>query len=120
MFEADRHIISMCNFFIGRAYLCCNLFKLSLNCNFENMVFNINMCDDLHYLWHLRLAYVNFGKVSFMSNHELISLCEQKSENCKTCMLNKITRTPFKSVERKSEILEFIHSNLCDFIVHHL
>ena len=29
-------------------------------------------------------------------------------------MLNKITRTPFKSVE-KSKILELIHSDLCDF-----
>ena len=37
------------------------------------------MCDDLHYLWHLRLTHVNFGKVSFMSKHELITLCEQKS-----------------------------------------
>ena len=73
------------------------------------------MCDDLHYLWHLKLAHVNFGKVSFMSKHELIPLCEQKSENCKTCMLNKITRAPFKSVQRKSEILELIHSDLCDF-----
>ena len=77
------------------------------------------MCDDLHYLWNLRLAYVNFGKVSFMSKQELIPICEQKSENCKTCMLNKITRTPFKSVERKSEILELIHNDLVTFIVHH-
>ena len=31
------------------------------------------------------------------------------------CILNKITRTPFKSVVRKSEISELIHSDLCDF-----
>lgn len=30
-------------------------------------------------------------------------------------MLNKITRTPFKRVERSSNILELIHSDLCDF-----
>ena len=29
--------------------------------------------------------------------------------------LNKITRTPFKSVEQKTKILELIHSDLCDF-----
>ena len=78
VFEVDRCIISKCNLFIGRAYLCCNLFKVSLNCNPKNMICNINMCDDLHYLWHLRLAHVNFGKVSFMSKHELIPLCEKK------------------------------------------
>ena len=30
-------------------------------------------------------------------------------------MLNKITRTPFKRVERKSKIWELIHSDLYDF-----
>ena len=30
-------------------------------------------------------------------------------------MLNKITRTPFKSVERKPKILDLIHSDFCDF-----
>jgi len=58
---------------------------------------------------------VNFDKVSFMSKHDLIPMCVKMSKNCKTCMLNKITRTPFKSVEWKSEILELIHSDLCDF-----
>ena len=48
VFNADRCIISKCNFFIGRAYLCCNFFKLSLSCNPRNMICNINMCDDLH------------------------------------------------------------------------
>ena len=42
-------------------------------------------------------------------------MCIKMSKNRKTCMLNKITRTPFKSVERKSEILELVHSDLCDF-----
>ena len=115
VFEIDRCIISKCNFLIGRGYLCCNLFKLSLICNSKNMVCNTNMCDDLHYLWHLRLANVNFGKVSFMSKNNLIPLCYQKSENYNTCMLNKITRTHFKSVQRKSEILELIHNDLYDF-----
>ena len=38
VFEADRCIISKCNLFIGRAYSCCNLFKLSLNCNPKNLI----------------------------------------------------------------------------------
>ena len=69
----------------------------------------------MHYLWHLRLGHVNFDKVLFMSKHYLIPFCPQQSYNCKTCMLNKITRTPIKSVVRKSEILDLIHSDLCDF-----
>ena len=70
---------------------------------------------DLHYLWHVRLGHVNFDKIAFMSKHDLIPMCTKMSKNCKTCMLNKITRTPFKSVERKSKILELIPNDLCDF-----
>ena len=65
---------------------------------------------DFHYLWHVRLEHVNFD-----NKYDLIPMCTKMSKNCKTCMLNKITRTPLKSVERKSEILELIHSDLCKF-----
>ena len=59
VFKADRCIISRSNLFIGNAYLKCNLFKLSIICNSKAYVCNVdarsNICDDLHYLWHLRL-----------------------------------------------------------------
>ena len=117
VFEADRCIISKNNLFVGRAFLCNSLFKLSLDLNKNSIcnVLSMNEKDDLHYLWHVRLGHVNFDKISFMSKHDLIPMCIKLSRNCKTCMLNKITRTPFKSVERKSKILELIHSDLCNF-----
>ncbi|GJS37354.1 zinc finger, CCHC-type containing protein [Tanacetum coccineum] len=31
-----------------------------------------------------------------------------------TCMLNKITKKPFQNVKRETEVLELIHSDLCD------
>lgn len=37
------------------------------------------------------------------------------SDNFKTCMLKKVTRKPFPRVDRKSEVLALIHSDLCDF-----
>nr|KAJ0209305.1 hypothetical protein LSAT_V11C400216660 [Lactuca sativa] len=39
----------------------------------------------------------------------------QNNEKCKTCMLTKITRQPFKDVVRESKVLDLIHSVLCDF-----
>nr|KAJ0184776.1 hypothetical protein LSAT_V11C900459110 [Lactuca sativa] len=39
----------------------------------------------------------------------------QNNEKCKTCMLTKITRQPFKDVVRESKVLNLIHSDLCDF-----
>ena len=86
--------------------------------NTKNYVCNIvinNISYDLHYLWHLKFGHVSFNKVSFMPKNDLIPICFQQSHNYNTCMLNKITRTSFKSVERKSKILDLVHSELCDF-----
>ena len=49
-----------------------------------------------------------------MSKDDLIPSFNENVEKCKTCMLTKITRQPFKSITRKSIILELIHSDLCD------
>ena len=119
VFQADRCIIFKNNLFIGRSYLCNNLFKFSVDLN-KDVICNIlrdlsNEKVDLHYLWHVRLEHVNFYKIAFTSGHDLIPMCTKMSKNYKTCMLNKITRIPFKSVEQKSEILELIRIDFCDF-----
>ena len=72
-------------------------------CNVESSLMNEKV--DMHYLWHVRLGHVNFDKVAFMFKHDLIPMCTKMSKYCKMCMLNKIIRIPFKSVERKSKIL---------------
>ena len=108
VFEADGYIISKNNLFVGHACLCNSLFKLSLDLN-KDVICNVetspmNKKVDLHYLRHVRLGHVNFDKTAFMSKHDLLPMCSKMSENCKMCMLNKITRTPFKSIECKSKI----------------
>ncbi|GJZ31797.1 zinc finger, CCHC-type containing protein, partial [Tanacetum coccineum] len=65
-------------------------------------------------------VFVGFGHVHYkrmleMSKDDLISAIDENTEKCSTCMLTKITRQPFKSITRKSVILELIHSDLCDF-----
>ena len=72
----------------------------------------------LHYLWHLRLWYVNFNKVFFMLKHDLIPFNSQQSHNCKTCMLNKITKTPFKVLLEYLKFLTQYIVNCVTFIIH--
>ena len=111
VFKADRCIISRSNLFIGLAYLKCNLFKQSIVCNSKTHVCNVdvrrNICDDLHYLCHLRLWRVNFDKISFISKHDLISFCSLQCHNCKICMLNNITRTLLKKLYDKKHYATF-------------
>ncbi|GJS74380.1 zinc finger, CCHC-type containing protein [Tanacetum coccineum] len=66
-------------------------------------------------LWHARLGHVHYKRMLEMSKDDLIPAIDENPKKCTTCMLTKISRQPFKSITRKSVILELIHSDLCDF-----
>ncbi|GKE72747.1 zinc finger, CCHC-type containing protein, partial [Tanacetum coccineum] len=65
-------------------------------------------------LWHARLGHVHFKRVQDMPKDGLILAFDMDTEKCKTCMLNKITKRPFQNIKRETEVLELIHSDLCD------
>ncbi|GKB75979.1 zinc finger, CCHC-type containing protein, partial [Tanacetum coccineum] len=65
-------------------------------------------------LWHARLGYVHFKRMQNMFKDGLISAFDMNTEKRKTCMLTKITKKPFQNVKRETEVLELIHSDLCD------
>nr|GEV52567.1 hypothetical protein [Tanacetum cinerariifolium] len=66
-------------------------------------------------LWHARLGHVHYNRMRDMSKMSLIPAFDMTHESCKTCILTKITRQPFKGVNRESKVLDRIHSDLCDF-----
>ncbi|GKB06452.1 zinc finger, CCHC-type containing protein [Tanacetum coccineum] len=65
-------------------------------------------------LWHARLGHVHFKRMQDMSKDGLIPAFDMDTEKCKTCMLTKITKKPFQNVKHETEVLELIHSDLCD------
>ncbi|GJW60293.1 zinc finger, CCHC-type containing protein [Tanacetum coccineum] len=65
-------------------------------------------------LWNARLGHVHFKRMQDMFKDGLIPTFDMDTEKCKTCMLTKITKKPFQNVKRKTEVLELIHSDLCD------
>ena len=50
-----------------------------------------------------------------MSGQGLIPKLENEFEKCEICSMTKITRKPHKFVERNTKLLEFIHSDICEF-----
>ncbi|GJV52637.1 zinc finger, CCHC-type containing protein [Tanacetum coccineum] len=70
--------------------------------------------DSILWLWHARLGHAYFKRMQDMSKDGLILTFEMDTEKCKTCMLTKITKKLFQNVKHKTEILELIHSDLCD------
>ncbi|GJY80777.1 zinc finger, CCHC-type containing protein [Tanacetum coccineum] len=68
-------------------------------------------------LWHARQDHVHIKMMQNMSKDGLILAFDMDTEKCKICMLTKITKKPFQNVKRETEVLELIHSNLCDLHV---
>lgn len=96
---------------IGKEYLCESIFKLNvINNNKSTFAYIVESCD----LWHIGLGHVNFRKIKDMMNSSLMPKINRILNECTTYMLTKITRLPFKRVERSSKILDLIHSNVCD------
>ena len=66
-------------------------------------------------VWHCRLGHVNYDTLCRLINMECVSKFQiYPNHKCEICVESKLTRTSFQSIERSSEPLELIHSNICD------
>ncbi|GJW15969.1 zinc finger, CCHC-type containing protein [Tanacetum coccineum] len=117
VYESDKYILSKCGVFVGFGYYNNGMFMLNLNKvpDDSDSVYMSSSTVVNSSLWHARLGHVHYKRMLEMSKDDLIPAIDENPEKCTTCMLTKITRQPFKSITRKSVILELIHSDLCDF-----
>nr|KAJ0186204.1 hypothetical protein LSAT_V11C900496990 [Lactuca sativa] len=106
--ESDKYILSMHGSFIGFGYICNGMIRLNINYpssdNYVGMA-SSSTSNNFHKseLWHDRLGHIHYKRLKDMSKMSLIPAFDMKNnENCKTCMLTKITRQPFKDVVRKA------------------
>ncbi|CAM8982077.1 unnamed protein product [Rhodiola kirilowii] len=128
VYEADNYVLSKGGVFVGKGYLCNGMFKLSINkvvcslymnCEHDISIKTKNLNDDVSTLCHARLGHVHYKRLHEMSKHDLIPSFDVNMNKCRTCMLTKITRQPFHKVERENNLLDLIHSDLCDFHASH-
>ncbi|GJW87925.1 zinc finger, CCHC-type containing protein [Tanacetum coccineum] len=118
VYESDKYILSKCGVFVGFGYYNNGMFMLNLNKvsdDSDSVYMSSSSTVVNSSLWHARLGHVHYKRMLEMSKDELIPAIDENPDKCTTCMLTKITRQPFKSITRKSVILELIHSDLCDF-----
>ncbi|GKB44919.1 zinc finger, CCHC-type containing protein [Tanacetum coccineum] len=103
--------------FVGFGYYNNSMFMLNLNKvpDDSDSVYMSSSTVVNSSLWHARLGHVHYKGMLKMSKDDLIPAIDENPGKCTTCMLTKITKQPFKSITRKSVILELIHSDLCDF-----
>ena len=66
-------------------------------------------------LWHGRSVHVNYDTLHKLINLNRIPTFQIDAKHkCETYVEAKLTRSSFKSVERHTEPLDLIHSDICD------
>ena len=116
--ESQKVILSKNGIFVGKGYVKDSMFKMNViaikNNDINKEKSSAYMLESSN-LWHGRLGHVNFESLRRLIHLDHIPTFNINSKHkCETCVEAKQTRTSFKSVERSSEPLELIHSDLCD------
>ena len=116
VFESDKVTLTKSGMFVGKGYAADGLFKL----NVMTVVNNINESTSSAYLlessnvWHGRLGHVNYDSMRRLINLGHIPSFQIDSQHkCEICVEAKLTRSSFQTVERSTEPLDLIHSDVC-------
>ena len=117
VFVSDKFVLTKNDMYVGKGYLTEGLFKLNvMTVNRAN-----NKASSSAYIivsqnvWHGRLGHVNYDTMRKLINMDLIPKFAIDSQHkCEACVEAKMHRTSFHSVERSSEPLELVHTDVCD------
>ena len=118
VFEADRATLSKAGMYVGKCYMTDGLFKMNVmtvipTINKKN--FPVVYVLESSTLWHGRLGHVNYDSMRRLINLDHIPAFKiDKSHKCETCVEAKLTRSSFHSVDRSTEPLGLIHTDVCD------
>ena len=105
--------------YVRKGYMGDGLSKLNVMTVVPKLVFNKNNTSFAYILksnlWYSRLGHVNFDVLLRLLGLDYIPKFEiNPNHKCEICVEAKLTKAPFKSVERKTERLELIHTDVCN------
>ncbi|WJZ99453.1 hypothetical protein VitviT2T_017897 [Vitis vinifera] len=118
VFESNKVVLSKSGMYVGKGYMSDGMWKLNVMTIIKS---NMNKASTSTYmlessnLWHGRLGHVNYDTLRRLINLNHIPTFQINSKHkCETCVEAKLTRSSFQSVERNTEPLDLIHSDICD------
>ena len=121
VFVSDNFILTKNGMYMGKGYMSNGLFKMNVMTivppikNINNKNTSSAYMLELSNVWHGRLGHVNYDALRRLINMECLSNFKLDSNHkCEICVESKLTRNSFQSIERSSEPLELIHSDICD------
>ena len=117
VFESDKLIFTRNGNFVGKGYYSDGLFVL----NVFSVIYN-NASTSSSYLieplnvWHMRLGHAIVNSIKRMKTLGLISdFSNTNFDKCEACVESKFTRKPFKNIQRESDLLSLIHTDIGDY-----
>ena len=111
--EFNNYVITKNELFMGKGYACDEMFKMNVENN-KASTSSVYMLSSINF-WHACLCHINSRYVGIMNSLRLIPTLSKDFEKCETYSQAKITKRLHKSVVRNTELLESIHSDLCEF-----
>ena len=121
VFVSDNFILTKNEMYVGKGYMSNGLFKMNLIIivppikNINNKNTSSAYMLEFSNVWHGRLGHVNYDTLRRLINMEYLPKFKlDPNHKCEICVESKLTRTSFQSIERTSEPLELIHSDICD------
>ena len=74
-------------------------------------VYVVNFYD----LWHCKTTHLNYKSIQYMHKNNYIDPSNKDFEKkCENCIQSKIAKKHFTKVEKCTQVLELIHSNICE------
>ena len=118
VFESDKFVLSKSGMYVGKGYMSGSMWKLNVMTIIKS---EMNKASSSAYilessnLWHGRLGHVNYDTLRKLINLNHIPTFQIDAKHkCETCVEAKLTRSSFQSIERHTEPLDLIHSDICD------
>ena len=111
-------LLSKSGMYVRKGYVSDGMWKLNVMTiikSYMNKVSTSTYMLESSNLWHGRFKYFNYDTLRRLINLNHIPTFQIDAKHkCETCVEAKLTKSPFKSVERHTEPLHLIHSDICD------
>jgi hypothetical protein len=105
--------------FMFKAYPCNGIYETVVVENLSNLDYNLNIGSsttvDKASLWHCRLGHINKKRIAQLQKDGVLESFDLKSDDlCESCLLGKMTKSPFSGTfERGNDLLDIIHTDVC-------
>ena len=117
-FEGNTFELTKSKMVVGTGLARDGMFKLDLIVKENNpskLNTNSTYVVETSNVWHGRLGHVNYNSIRRLMKLNCIPTFHIDSNHkCETCVEAKMTRSSFHSVERKTDPLDLIHTDVCD------